>query len=474
MAAVVEEAKASLNPALRGFWLQKARNRVLIGGRSSSKSWDAAGFATFLSDNYKLRILCVRQFQNKIEESVYALLKIQIERFKLQDRFRVLESKIINSGTGSEFMFYGLWRHISEIKSLESVDILWIEEGHSLTDEQWKILEPTIRKEGSQVWIVFNPRLATDFAYKRFVVNPPPETVVRLINFDENPFLSNTMVKIIEAARLESEQNNDDEFEHIYLGVPRQDDDRVIMKRSWVMAAIDAHKKLEWDISGRKRIGFDVADDGGDKNATLYAHGPVALDLDSWKGGEDELLKSCSRTFAWARKYGADITYDSIGVGASAGAKFNELNVALTDTRRVGYQKFNAGGAVWRPDSIYEHQTKNKDHFLNIKAQAWWLVADRFRNTYNAVKHGAKYEVSEMISISSELPMLTKLIDELCTPKRDFDTGGKVKVESKKDLANPKREGGPMPSPNLADAFIMAFAPGNAPLNVSSTLLESM
>lgn len=466
---MMEEAKATLNPALKPFWLAPARNRVLIGGRASSKSWDAAGFATFLADNYKLRILCVRQFQNRIEESVYALLKIQIDRFKLQDRFRVMDNKITNSGTGTEFMFYGLWRHITEIKSLESVDILWIEEGHSLTEEQWKILEPTIRKNGSQVWIVFNPNLATDFAYKRFVVNPPPETVVRLINYDENPFLSQTMLKIIAAAKAESEQNNDDEFDHIYLGVPRQDDDQVIIKRSWVMASINAHKVLEWDVTGRKRIGFDVADDGGDKNATVYAHGPVAYDLESWRGGEDELLKSCTRTYAWARKHAADITYDSIGVGAMAGAKFIELNNSLNDTRRVGFQKFNAGGAVWQPESIYMHQTKNKDQFLNIKAQAWWLVADRFRNTYNAVKNGTKYNVSEMISLDSDMPMLTQLIDELCTPKRDFDTSGKVKVESKKDLK--KRD---VASPNLADAFIMAFAPGNAPLNVSNKLLESM
>lgn len=61
----------TLNPALREFWLKPARNRVLYGGRASSKSWDAAGFATFLASNYRLRILCVRQFQNKIEESVY-------------------------------------------------------------------------------------------------------------------------------------------------------------------------------------------------------------------------------------------------------------------------------------------------------------------------------------------------------------------------------------------------------------------
>lgn len=119
--------KPSLNPALRPFWTTKARNKVLYGGRTSSQSWDAAGFAIFLADNYRLRFLCTRQIQNKIEESVYALLKIQTERFGLRHRFRVLENKIINRFTSSEFIFYGLWRHIGEIKSLESVDVLWNE-----------------------------------------------------------------------------------------------------------------------------------------------------------------------------------------------------------------------------------------------------------------------------------------------------------------------------------------------------------
>lgn len=461
---------ATLNPALRDFWLARARNKVLIGGRASSKSWDAGGFATFLADNYKLRILCVRQFQNRIEESVYALLKIQISRFKLNKRFSILKNKITNRATGTEFMFYGLWRSIDEIKSLEGIDILWIEEAHNLTEEQWKILEPTIRNSGSQVWIIFNPKLATDFAYKRFVVNPPPDTIVRLINYPENPFLSETMLKIIRALKAE----DGDEHDHVYLGVPRQDDDGVIIKRAHIMAAIDAHKTLKWSCTGSKRIGYDVADGGFDKCAQIYAHGSVASWSDLWKAAEDELLKSCKRVYNDARSRGASVTYDSIGVGAHCGAKFNELNTEQTGYR-LEHRKFNAGGAVFKPESIYSGSskvvdpkgTKNKDMFCNIKAQAWWMVADRFRNTYNAIKNGDAFDESEMISIDSLMPNLELLIDELSTPKRDFDKAGKVKVESKDDLK--ERE---IPSPNLADAFIMAFAPGITPMKINPALLR--
>jgi phage terminase large subunit len=454
--------KPTLNPCLRPFWQAKARNKVLYGGRASTKSWDAAGFATFLASNYKIRVLCVRQFQNKIEESVYTLLKHQIDRFGLLDQFKIIDNKITGRETGSEFMFYGLWRSIDEIKSLEGIDILWIEEAHNLTEEQWKVLEPTIRKEGSQIWVIFNPKLATDFAYKRFVVNPPPNTVVRKINFDENPYLSDTMRQIIDAAREEDE----DEYRHIYLGEPKDDDEGSIIKRSWIMAAVDAHKALGFEPSGRKRIGYDIADSGSDKCAEIYAHGSVVLDADLWKAAEDELLKSCTRVWNSARAKNASITYDSIGVGASAGAKFGELNDTIVDGR-IQYQKFNAGAGVFRPESEYQPKTKNKDMFLNLKAQAWWLVADRFRNTYNAVRKGEKFDEGDLISLSSGLPHLEELIDELATPKRDYDNNGKVKVESKKDLKT--RD---VASPNLADAFVMALAPGVEPMVISDEVMK--
>lgn len=438
----------TLNPALRSFWLAHARYRILYGGRSSSKSWDAAGFAIFLAQKIRVRFLCTRQFQNKIEESVYTLLKIQIERFGLTEQFTILNNKIIHNVTGSEFIFYGLWRHIDEIKSLEGVDICWIEEAHNLTKKQWEILEPTIRKNGSQFWVIFNPRLSSDFTYRRFVVNPPPNSVVRKINYTENPFLSETMLSVIEAAKAEDYED----YEHIYLGVPRENDDSVVIKRSWIMAAIDAHRSLGFSAAGRKRIGFDVADSGKDLCANVYAHGSIVSWAAEWKGREDELLESCSRTYSKARELDAEIIYDSIGVGATAGSKFKELNAE--HRIRIKYHKFNAGDSVSSPESNYQPGVKNKDFFSNLKAQTWWTVADRFRNTYNAVHKGEKFSDDELISIDADCPYLDKLIDELATPKRDFDKNGRVKVESKEDLA--KRD---VPSPNIADGFVMCFVP---------------
>ncbi|MCG2572345.1 PBSX family phage terminase large subunit [Acinetobacter sp. ME22] len=441
--------QATLNPVLEAFWLMPARNKVLYGGRASSKSWDAAGFAIFLADNYKLRILCARQFQNKIEESVYSLLKIQIERFGLKHRFEILKNKIINKYTGTEFMFYGLWRNIDEVKSLESIDICWLEEAHNISKEQWEILEPTIRKDYSQFWIVFNPKLANDFVYKRFVLKPPPKTISRLINYLENPFLSQTMLDVINAAK----EEDYDDYAHIYLGVPRDDDDDVVIKRSWLMAAVDAHTVLKFKPEGIKRLGFDVADGGADKCANVQTHGSVLQWTDEWKAREDELLQSCTRTYTRAVLENSQIIYDSIGVGAGAGAKFQELNEA--QNRHIRYSKFVAGGKVWQPDSKYRGTDMyNKDMFNNLKAQSWWSLADRLRNTYNAVRNGQQFNVEELMAFDSSCPNLEKLMDELSTPRRQYGADGKVKVEGKEELA--KRG---IPSPNLADAAIMSTTP---------------
>lgn len=444
--------RPTLNPALREFWTTPARNRVLYGGRSSSKSWDAAGFAVFLAANYSVRFLCARQFQNRISESVHTLLKLQIARFGLSHEFQVTQTAIRHVKTGSEFLFYGLWRHIDEIKSLESIDICWIEEAHNLTNAQWEVLEPTLRGEGSQFWIIFNPRLASDFVYRRFVTQTPPRTVRRRINYDENPFLSRTIRNVIDAKRIE----NAEDYAHVYLGEPREDDDTVIIRRAWVRAAIDAHRRLGLEALGARRVGFDVADSGGDLNAAVVVDGFLCVGVDEWKAAEDELLKSAGRVHGLAREHNAAIDYDSIGVGAFAGAHFQALNAELGAA--VAWCGFNAGSGVVNPEAridVRDPQSKrNKDFYANLKAQAWWSVAARFRNTFNYVERGVVCAPDEMIAIDSGVPHLDRLIDELCTPRRDFDAAGRAKVESKKDLA--RRD---VPSPNLADAFVMAFAP---------------
>lgn len=437
-----------MNPALRDFWITPSRFKVLYGGRASGKTWDTAAHVVRVSQLVRVRILCARQFQNKISESVYAVIRTQIERFGLEKQFVFTDNSIKNKVTGSEFLFYGIARNIKEIKGLEGIDILWLEEAEAVNEESYGLLEATIRKEGSEIYIVFNPNNIDDFIYQNFVVNPPEGALVRKINYDENPFLSETA--LTDAMNLK--RRDPDEYNFRYLGVPRSNNERAIIKSDWLESATDAHIKLGIDPTGMRRVGFDVADDGSDLNAIAVTHGQLCFFVDKWKGLEDELLKSATRAYDEAVKHGASIDYDSIGVGAMAGAKFKELNKSKRG--RVNYRKFNAGSGVVKPDTIYMPGVKNKDHFSNLKSQAWWSVSDRLLKTHLWVTQGEMCDPSDLIFLDSKMDHLDALKAELATPWRDFDNSGKVKVESKKDLS--KRG---VKSPNMADAFIMAYAP---------------
>jgi len=438
-----------LNPALADFWRTQKPYKLLKGGRFSSKTQDAGGMAAFLARNYSLKFLCVRQFQNRIADSVYTVIKEKIEAAGWEDEFEIGVSTIRHRTTGSEFLFYGIARNLKDIKGTEGVDICWIEEGEGLTEEQWSVIDPTIRKEGAEVWILWNPHLATDFVQAKLPLLLGDDCLIRHINYTENPFLSDT-------AREKAERLKEADFEayeHVYLGVPYDSDDGAVIKRAWIQSAIDAHLSIEADWTGRKAVGYDVADDGEDKNADAGMDGSILCLLDEWKGGEDELRESAARTKQNAERIGADVIgYDSIGVGAGTGSHLNSMG-----WRR--HYKFNAGAKVERPEKNYgDTKIKNKDFFANLKAQAWWLLADRFRNTHLAVTKGRKFRADEMISIDGsriDAQLLERLAIELSTPLRDYDNTGKVRVESKKELA--KRD---IRSPNLADAVVIAASRG--------------
>lgn len=455
-----------LNPALRDFWRTRSRYKALHGGRASSKSHDAAGIAVYLAANYTLKFLCARQFQNRISESVYTLIKDKIENSEYRKEFTLTKTSITHKKTGSEFLFYGIARNLSEIKSTEGVDILWLEEAQYLTQEQWNIIEPTIRKEGSQIWLIWNPDELMDFIYQHFVVNPPADCLVKQINWEQNPFLSETMIKVIQDAYARDEELAN----HIYGGEPKTGGDKSVINLLFINAAIDAHKVLGWEATGSKRLGFDVADDGADKNATCYMHGNVIRAIDEWDGLEDKLLDSASKVFMSARLYGATVTYDCIGVGAFVGSHFanlNETQIKEGSKYQLSYDPFNAGAGVHDPDEIFMELPHtiiyNKDYFANLKAQAWVEVATRFRKTYEAVVKGVKHPHDELISIDSSTlskAQINQIKMELSSPRKDRDLNGKFKVESKEDMKTKRK----IKSPNVADAIIMAaIKPMRAP-----------
>jgi phage terminase large subunit len=451
-----------LNHALKSFWKTRSQIKVLYGGRMSSKTEDTAGVLAFLSSKYKLRIACLRRFQNKIDESVYKTLKRKItDDDGLKDFFDITNTSI-KSNIGSEFIFMGIQRNLEEIKGLDDIDITWIEEAEKLTKEQWDLIRPTIlRKENSFVVLVFNPYVDTDFVYKEFVSKQHENVLVMKINYEQNPFLTNSAKELI---RIDKNKMDEDDFNNIYLGMPKSESESAIIKRSWIYACVDAHIALSIEPKGKKVIGYDVADDGGDSNATTERYGCLAYKIVEWNAKEHELGKSAIKVYNMALEIGAEVMFDSIGVGAGVGSKFQELNDDISNNNRVTFHKFNAGAGVNRPDDYYMPKIKNKDFFANLKAQEWWRMADRMKITYNAVVNGEPYDEDDIVSIASDIDRLEQLVIELSTPLKDFDNAGRVKVESKKDL---KKRG--IDSPNIADSFIMAYA---SPIGDSTAIID--
>lgn len=430
-----------LNPALKDFWRTKKPYKLLKGGRFSSKTQDAGGMAAYLARNYSVRFLCLRQFQNRITDSVYTVVKQKIQAAGWADEFDIGVSTIRHKVTGSDFLFYGIARNIEEIKGTEGVDICWIEEGEGLTEDQWAIIDPTIRKEGSETWILWNPDLLTDFVQAKLPSLLGDDCIIRHINYLENPFLSATALRKAERVK----EFDKEQYEHVYLGLPRSNDDAAVIKYSWIEAAVDAHKKLGLDLRGARAVGYDVADGGADKNACAIFDGGVCLELDEWAAPEDQLHESTMR--AWSHVNNGRLIYDSIGVGAHVGSTLKTIGAKE-------YYKFNAAGAIVNPDAEYAPKIKNREKFENLKAQAWQDVADRFRNTYRAVTYGDKFDTCELISICGNMPKIEQLKLELSSPRKRYSKKGLDMVESKDEMSSRG-----IASPNLADSFIMGACP---------------
>lgn len=165
-----------------------ARYKVAHGGRGSAKSWTVARMLVLKAFAAPLRILCARETQKSIQESVHRLIKDQIGLLGLEEAFEVQETRILGRN-GSEINFIGIRQQgIANVKSLEGTDVCWVEEAQVVTKRSWDFLTPTIRKPGSQIWITFNPELDTDETYTRFVVNPPEGALVIECNWQDNPW----------------------------------------------------------------------------------------------------------------------------------------------------------------------------------------------------------------------------------------------------------------------------------------------
>jgi len=195
--------------------LEPARYKGAYGGRASAKSHFFAGLAVERSIMQKTDIVCVREIQKSLAQSVKKLIEMKIESFALGSRFNVLQSHI-ESDLGGRIIFQGMQNHTAEsIKSLEDYDVALVEEAQSLSQRSLDLLRPTIRKDGSELWFGWNPNLPSDPVDALLRGDsPPPGSVVVRANYRDNPWLPDVI-----KAEIEYDQKRDpDKFAHIWMG----------------------------------------------------------------------------------------------------------------------------------------------------------------------------------------------------------------------------------------------------------------
>lgn len=194
------------------------RYKVLHGGRGSGKSWAVARALILQGAGKPLRILCAREVQKSIKDSVHRLLTDQIQAMGLGAFYEVLDTEI-RGKNGTLFLFAGLAQHtVESIKSFEGVDIVWCEESQVVTKRSWDVLTPTIRKTGSEIWLTLNPDMESDETYQRFVAHPLSDSLVIQANWKQNPWFGG----VLEKERQDTLRRDPDNYANIWEGQPKR------------------------------------------------------------------------------------------------------------------------------------------------------------------------------------------------------------------------------------------------------------
>jgi len=202
------------------------RYKVLYGGRGGAKSWGVARALLLTALEQPLRVLCAREIQKSMKDSVHRLLRDQISELNLADEYDVFDTEI-RGKNGSLITFAGLQSHtVDSIKSFEGADRVWCEEAHSISAKSWETLIPTIRKPDSEIWVTMNPDMDTDETYVRFITTPSDDTWLCEINWRDNPWFP----YVLEQERQKAQRVSPETYQHIWEGKPNRVADGAIYR----------------------------------------------------------------------------------------------------------------------------------------------------------------------------------------------------------------------------------------------------
>lgn len=375
------------------------RYNVIYGGRDSSKSHTIARYLIIKSLEAQYLFLCTRFIQKSIATSSYALLVRIIREYEFDKYFDITEKEIRCIRTGSKFIFQGLWQNLDNIRSLEGVNFCWVEEAKTIPYDAWRILMPTLRKEGSRFYITFNPDQTDDPVYEMFVTNNRPDSLVIKINYDENPFLSETSKKEIEYMR----ENNPIDFDWIYNGNIRT------TTEARILTNIEIHD-FEIDMSRQPYYGLDH----GYIDPTVFTmsyiyDNELYLCREFYKTNLDpEQLKMEALAIEWL--HGKTIVGDSarpeLNRMLSATGRFNVTSARknIGQPQKQGAFKYSMGMYLKQFRKIHIHQSNCPNACREFPR--WSFVVDKNEKILDEVADGDDHSVDAVI-YSLERPAAT-------------------------------------------------------------------
>ena len=410
MAKTLVKLPSEFKPLFDSWW----RHAVIEGGRYSLKSHTVARFLLLTARSKRVRIACLRQFQKNIADSSYQLLIDLIQQYGFSE-FVWTNDTITNTNTGSTFIFKGLDRNVeTTIKSLEGIDIAWIDEAQTITLKSIRILNPTIRKPGSKIIWTLNRLTDLDPVISYFITNPPRKDVWHLeVDYriaQKNGWLSNEILYEIEQARI----NHPEDYAHDYLGKALAISDKNIIQTAQVIEAMGR----EVDDEGVIEVGVDVARLGGDRTVFVKRKGLKEIGRASFT--KKRTTEVC------------DLLVNFIGADKDVLIKIDDTGVGGGVTDEMIARGYNV------IPINFGAKASNSDKYPNLISEAWFYLQS----------------IIDQISITNDKDLLV----ELSNREWKMDSKGRRGVESKDDY---KKRG--FRSPDLADATILCFYTPPAP-----------
>lgn len=253
------------------------REAAVYGGRYSLKSHTVARYLLIRARLTKTRVACFREFQNSIADSSYQLLRDLIKQYNLND-FEATQNSIINKLNGSDFIFKGLWNNEQSIKSLEGIDVAWVEEAQTVSEKSLEVLTPTVRKEGSQIIYTYNRLLEEDPVHNRLVMQGRPNTLIINVNYDiaiKYGMMPDVILKEIE----DDKEKRPALYKHKWLGEPHSLE-RKIYKDWAFIDSIPHEARLE-----RYGVDFGYSNDPTAIAAVYKYNGGIILDETTYQKG---------------------------------------------------------------------------------------------------------------------------------------------------------------------------------------------